>query len=101
MEISEHALAEIIEKGIELGTVATLTRVGLLQPYLSYTEACAIAGRGNIDRWVREGLLEKIKDGEKNCKVRFLRERVYVLLTTSNRKSWFKHRKKTEIECSD
>ena len=101
MEISEHALAEILEKGIELGTVATLARVGLIQPYMSYSEAVRVAGRGQIDRWVSEGLLEKIKDGERNSKVRFLRERVYVLLATSNRKSWFKHRKKTEDSCLD
>lgn len=95
MEISEQILAEIIEKGIEIGTIATLTRVGLLHPYMSYTEACDIAGRSLIDRWFAEGLLEKIKDGEKNSKVRVSREKVYVLLATSNRKSWFKHRKKT------
>lgn len=91
--MTERTLAEIIEASIQLGTVATLTRVGLMQPYISYTEATKIAGRSQIDRWVSEGLLDKIKDGEKNCKVRFLRERVHVLLAASNRKSWFKHKK--------
>lgn len=72
MEISEKTLADIIQSGIELGTVTTLTKLGLLQPYISYKEAAGIYGRGTVDRWITEGLIEKIKDGENTSKVRQL-----------------------------
>lgn len=96
MEITEHVLAEIIQKGIEVGTVATLVKLGQIKPYMSYNEATAAVGRGLIDRWVSEGLLEKVKDGEKNSKVRFDRLRVMTLMATSNRMSWFRYHKKEE-----
>ena len=96
MEISEDALREIIQKGIKLGTEATLQRLGLIKPFMSYSEAIEAYGRGTVDRWVSEGLIEKIKDGTGSCKTRLDRERLQELSFISNRRSWFKHHKKID-----
>lgn len=101
MEISETTLADIIKTGIEIGTVTTLTKLGLLKPYLSYKEAIMIYGRGTVDRWIDEGLVDKVKDGENTSKVRLSRERLEILSASANRKSWFKNKRKKEEECSE
>ena len=95
MEISEDALRDMIQKGIKMGTEATLQRLGLIKPFMSYTEAINAYGRGTVDRWISEGLIEKVKDGTGSCSTRLDRERLNELAFISNRRSWFKHHKNT------
>ena len=46
-------------------------------------------GRGTVDRWAAEGLIEIIKDGTRNSKCRVLAERIELVASQSNRASWF------------
>ena len=62
---------------------------GLLKPYLTITQAYKRYGRGTVDRWAAEGLIEIIKDGTRNSKCRVLAERIELVASQSNRASWF------------
>lgn len=90
-----ESMDKITQSCYDLGKVTALTESGQLSRYISYSEATRPRnkggyGRGVVDRWVSEGLLEKIKDGSGNSKVRFDRLKLAELDAQSNRASWFK-----------
>ena len=62
---------------------------GLLKPYLTITQAYKRYGRGTVDRWAAEGLIEIIKDGTRNSKCRIKRSQIELVAATQNRASWF------------
>ena len=62
---------------------------GLLKPYLTITQAYKRYGRGTVDRWAAEGLIEIIKDGTRNSKCRIKRFQIELVAATQNRASWF------------
>jgi hypothetical protein len=74
---------------VEFTTQTVLTKLGLLKPYLSLNEAYIMYGEGTVDRWVREGLVHKIKDGEGNSPVRISRIEIEAVAQTSNRAEWY------------
>ena len=88
------AMEKITRSCYDLGRVSALIESGQLSRYITYNEATRPRnkggyGRGTVDRWIDEGLLEKIKDGKGNCKVRLDRLRLAELDAKANRASWF------------
>ena len=63
----------------------------LIKPYLSMNEAYKKYGRGTVDRWIAEGLINPIKDGTGTSKRRIERKQIELLAAMSNRSSWFEN----------
>lgn len=57
--------------------------------YYTLTQCYRKFGRGTVDRWAAEGLIEIIKDGTRNSKCRVLAECIELVASQSNRASWF------------
>lgn len=88
------SMEKITQSCYELGRITALIESGRLSRYVSYNEATRPRskggyGRGTVDRWIDEGLIEKIKDGKGNSKVRLDRLRLAQLDSQANRGSWF------------
>ena len=86
---SELEFQKTIQAVAELTTQAVLSKLGLLKPYLSLKEAYDTYGEGTVDRWIREGLIRKIKDGEGNSPVRINPIEIESVAQTSNRAEWY------------
>jgi hypothetical protein len=86
---SEVELQNIIQSVVELTTTSVLSRLGLLKPYISLNEAYKIYGEGTVERWCREGLIHKIKDGEGSSPVRINRVEIESVAKVSNRTAWY------------
>lgn len=64
---------------------------GEVPKYYSLSYCYKKFGRGVVDRWASEGLIEVIKDGNGNSKCRVEAERIEIVAGMSNRASWFEH----------
>jgi hypothetical protein len=82
---------DALKAASELAVSQTLMKLGLLKPYLSKAEAYKIYGRKQVDRWLREKLISKIKDGTNSSTIRLSRTELETIAATSNRMSWFTH----------
>lgn len=72
-----------------IATEQTLVRLGLIKPFISLNEAYRTYGKGTVERWCREGLIQKIKDGDGNSPVRINRTEIQSVSATSNRAEWY------------
>jgi hypothetical protein len=86
---TELEMKNTIESVVVLTTKTVLSQLGLLKPYLSLNEAHKKYGEGTVDRWIREGLIHKIKDGNGNSPVRINRIEIESVAETSNRAEWY------------
>lgn len=77
----------------EIAAQKVLVATGNLKPYLSLNQCYKMYGRGTVDRWIREGLITPIKDGDANSKVRIERIQIETVAKSSNRVSYFQHSK--------
>ena len=73
----------------ECGYRKCAEQLGHLKPYISLNEAYRTYGRATVDRWVKEGLVEIIKDGTNSSKCRIHRETIEIVASMSNRESWW------------
>lgn len=73
----------------EVGAAKALIEVGALKPYFKLSEAYRIYGSGIVKRWIKEGLITPIKDGDKNANIRIDRIQILTLAKTCNRASYF------------
>ena len=86
---TEREFTKSLEAAAKVSSVQTLVSVGLLKPYVSLREAYRQYGEGTVDRWVKEGVIKKIKDGEGNSKVRISRVQLEAAAQTQNRAEWY------------
>lgn len=80
-----------IQAAYTAGYKKCLEDKGQLKPYMSLSQANAKYGRKTVESWVKQGLVEVIKDGADNCKCRIKREQIELVANTSNRASWYEH----------
>lgn len=85
MDLEPYQIAKMIFDAKRQGAKELLMELGLLKPMISRAEANRIYGKTIIDRWVKEGLIEPIKDGNRTAGVRLSRVRLDELEYTSNR----------------
>jgi hypothetical protein len=78
-----------IQSVVELTTTAVLSELGLLKSYISLNEAYKKYGEGTVERWHRQGLIRKIKDGEGTSPVRISRVEIESAAKASNRCAWY------------
>lgn len=74
-------------------TKVVLIAVGKLSPFISQSEAYRIYGQGVVRKWVSDRVVEKIKDGEGNSKVRYSRTHLEAAAKASNRVLHFLNKK--------
>ena len=86
---SEIEFVKTMQVIVETTTQAVLAKLGIVKPYISLNEAYKTYGEGTVDRWVRQGLIHKIKDGEGNSPVRISRIEIESAAQTSNRAEWY------------
>lgn len=65
--------------------------MGKAPKYYSLSDCYRKFGRGVVDRWAREQLIEIIKDGNGNSKCRIEADRIETVAAASNRASWHEH----------
>jgi hypothetical protein len=86
---SEIEFRNALIDAAQIATEKLLVDLGLLKPYFSLNEAYRKYGKGTVERWCRDGLVRKIKDGEGNSPVRIARMEIETVAKTSNRAEWY------------
>lgn len=86
---SEHEYLNALVDAAELGAKKALQNVGIIAPYLSQRQAGRLYGTGKVRRWIKEGLITPVKDGDKNSTVRIDRIQLEAVAKTANRASYF------------
>ena len=69
----------------ELGARKALEEVGIVKPYLKLREAQRLYGQSAVNRWIRDGLIKVVKDGNRNSSVRISRIQLETVAMVSNR----------------
>ena len=93
MTMSDVEIRRMMIETAEMAAKKALIEVGQLKPYLTLREAQRIHGQSTVLRWIDEGLIKPIKDGDRNCRVRIDRIQLEAVARTSNRASWYNHHK--------
>lgn len=86
---TERELASMLNAAAKVASVQALVSAGLIKPYVSLREAYRLYGEGTVERWFREGVIKKIKDGEGNSKIRISRVQLEAAAETQNRAEWY------------
>ncbi len=89
MTLDARQIRILMQDSMELGVKKTLVELGLLTPYLSKQQAYKMYGRAQVDRWLKEKLIGKIKDGTNTSSMRLSRMELEMVAKTSNRMSWY------------
>ena len=72
----------------EIGARKALEAAGLMKPYYKLREAQRLYGSSVVNRWILEGLVHAIKDGNRNASVRINRLQIEIVAKTSNRSNY-------------
>lgn len=86
---SEAEFIKSLEAAAQVATVQALVSTGHIKPFVSLREAYRLCGEGTVNRWLKEGVIKKIKDGEGNSKVRISRVQLEAAAQTQNRAEWY------------
>lgn len=89
--LDSRALGTLLQDAAALGSESTLVELGILKAHLSQSEAFRTYGRANVERWIKEGLIEPIKDGPHSAKVRLDRVKLKAIANTANRAFYKRH----------
>ena len=71
-----------------IGAQKALIEIGSLKPYLKLREAQRLYGEAVVNRWIREGLITPIKDGNRTASVRIDRIQISAVAMTCNRSTY-------------
>ena len=72
----------------EVGATKALAEIGALKPYLKLREAQRLYGEAVVNRWIKEGLVTPIKDGDRTASVRIDRIQIAAVAKTANRSTY-------------
>jgi hypothetical protein len=72
----------------EIGAKKALQEMGLIKPYLKLREAYRLYGESIVKRWIQEGLIKPLKDGDRNASVRISRLEIDTVARTCNRANY-------------
>jgi len=81
-------LSDACEIGFKKGLMTGSASKIKIKPYMSKREAHRLYGRAIVDRWIKEGLIKEIKDGENSSTVRIDRIQIDIVAKSSNRSSF-------------
>jgi hypothetical protein len=91
---SEIEFAKALQVAAKVASVQTLVSAGIITPYISLRESYRLYGEGTVNRWIKEGVLTKIRDGEGNVKTRISRVQLEAVAQTQNRAEWYVRKSK-------
>jgi hypothetical protein len=72
----------------EIGAKKALIDAGVIRPYLKLREAYRLYGEAQVKRWLKEGLINSVKDGNNNATVRINRIEIEAASKASNRATY-------------
>lgn len=72
----------------ELGAKIALKEAGLIKPYLKLRQAQRLYGAETVRRWIAEGLIKPIKDGDRNSSIRIDKIQIEAVAKTCNRATY-------------
>lgn len=81
MELSLHEEKQLRIESANMGAEIALKRLGLIKDEISQREAYRMFGEAQVRSWVNQGLVSRIKSGERNSKATYSR----IELDTLNR----------------
>lgn len=87
IHIEEKHLKDIIIGAVKIGLLKGSMQKSTVKPFISKREAFRLYGERAVQRWINEGLITEIKDGEGNSKIRIDRIQIEIVASTSNRGS--------------
>lgn len=88
IKMEEKIFKDMLSDCFEMGFKKGLIVCGQLKPYLSKSEAYKAYGRRKVEAWIRNGLLNEIKDGDNTSTVRIDRIEIEKVASVSNRASY-------------
>lgn len=88
LPITETEFRNALIDAAEIGAKRALEAAGLIKPYLKLREAHRLYGVTTVNRWIKEGLITPLKDGERNSSVRIYRVDIEAVAKASNRASF-------------
>lgn len=71
-----------------IGAIKALSEIGAIKPFLKLREAQRLYGTSVVNRWIKEGLINPIKDGNRTASVRIDRVQIEAVARTANRASY-------------
>lgn len=92
IELHTLELKNIVSSSVALGIKQFLQDYKDLPRYMSKNQAYTRYGRRVIDRWIKEGLVTEIKDGDRQHKIRLDSLELEKLAAFSNRTSFFRYK---------
>jgi hypothetical protein len=81
----------------EVGAKKALLEAGILKPFLKLREAQRNYGESVVNRWIKEGLITPIKDGNRTASVRINRIEIETIAKTANRASYLTTEERNSI----
>lgn len=85
-------LVNLLSEAVAIGAKKVLVETLQLKPYVSKSEAYKKYGRRLVDRWLKEGLIKQIKDGDTNHSIRIDRVELESVAAICNRVSFYRHK---------
>lgn len=85
-------LVNLLSEAVAIGAKKVLVETLQLKPYISKSEAYKKYGRRLVDRWLKEGLIKQIKDGDTNHSIRIDRVELESVAAICNRASFYRHK---------
>lgn len=76
----------------ELGAQKALEMAGCISPMMKVTEAYRQYGRRQVERWIKERLINPKKDGENTSAVRISRVEISSVAMMANRESYYSNK---------
>lgn len=90
-------LLNLLSDAIAIGAKKAMIDTMAIKPYITKSEAYKMYGRRKVDRWLKEGLVKPIKDGDSNYSIRIDRLKIDAVASVSNRVSFYKHKYEEEL----
>lgn len=59
VEIDENRLLVLLRRASEMGATAALESINKISPTIQLSEAVKVYGRGNVERWVKDGKVRR------------------------------------------
>lgn len=88
MSESEIEFRNALIDAAEVGATKALMQIGAIKPFLKLREAQRLYGKAIVTRWINEGLITMIKDGERTASVRIDRLEILAVAKTCNRATY-------------
>ena len=85
---SREEYIKALTDAAELGAQKALEKAGISKPFLKLREAQRLYGTAIVNRWIREGLINPVKDGDATSTVRIDRIQIEAVWKSANRSTY-------------